>query len=453
MHSSRLLSSSLLLAIAALGPLSCNPYDLLMHDRFEQSNFDSDVDILWVVDNSDSMLPIQAEIQANFGSFIEAFANVDSEEGQEISYDTIADAVTAWAEFQTNQERFLNYNMGVITTDIESQGNGNTGNLRDLTAVGSTSTCSPTILTPETDDVVNDFTNLVDVGIGGAGNETSVLSAAFALCKGQDQTFWDGIDSRPDTDPVKIICSQVPDAERSCNEGFFRGGATTVVIAVSDEGDDTYRSGAYPPGQFIEDCVLEHNDDPNFGDCDCRLSWFLDFFDAMEQPVVWATIAPTYQLESDPEALCDGSQIAYPGPCNEHGSPVCSLDFYQNVACYTGGQFTPIQTTTTVDDPQSCVLANFQDALGNIGAMISNLSRGWILSTLPDEETIQVFVDGVRVPHTSEDEGTSGGWRYLPQDRAIGFTGTAIPGYNTDVDIYYYPLHDRTDNVGRNLPF
>ena len=54
--------------LAALGALcatwSCNnPYDLLLHDRFEQAEFNSKVDIVWVIDSSNSMSEIQEEIR------------------------------------------------------------------------------------------------------------------------------------------------------------------------------------------------------------------------------------------------------------------------------------------------------------------------------------------------------------------------------------------------------
>ena len=63
-------------SVVALG--SCNnPYDLLVHDRFEQADFDGSVDILWVVDNSSSMTEIHSEIQVNFGAFITNFGNID----------------------------------------------------------------------------------------------------------------------------------------------------------------------------------------------------------------------------------------------------------------------------------------------------------------------------------------------------------------------------------------
>ena len=436
-------------AVVHLG--SCNPYDLLVHDRFEQAGFNSDVDILWVIDSSNSMSEIQEQIRTNFEGFISAFANVDSEEGQELTYNNITDATVAFTEFLQNQERFLNYQMAVTTTDIENPGNGNQGNLRSLAGIGGTSCLTPEILTPESEDVLGDFTSLADVGVAGGGNETGLLAAAYALCKSMDSDFWDGLDSRPDTDPIKVICGNVPAEERACNEGFVRDGSATVIVVVSDEGDDTYRSGSLPPPQFITDCVLEHNDDPFFGECDCRLSWMLDFFDGMEQPVVFATIGPTYQDADTDVAWCDDSILNFPGPCNPFGSDVCGLDFYQQAACLSGGLFSPIQVTIEDNDPSTCTLSDFEESLRNIGALISNLARGWRLSTIPDEDSISVIVDGQVVPNLAD--SPSGGWRYLPQDRAIAFSGEALPSFNAQVDIFYYPLHDRRSQVGRDLPF
>ena len=107
--------------------------------------------------------------------------------------------------------------------------------------------------------------------------------------------------------------------------------------------------------------------------------------------------------------------------------------------------------TTVEDDPSTCVLTDFQESLRNIGALVSGLSAGWRLSMIPDEETITVIVDGEIVP--SREEQPSGGWSYSPRDRSIRFSGEDVPGFNAQVDIYYYPLHDRRSQVGRDLPF
>ncbi len=431
---------------------SCHPYDLLVHDRFEQADFNSEVDILWVVDNSNSMASAQAEVQANFGDFIAEFANLDSDEGQELAYNSVTDATVAFAEYLQNQERFLNYHMGVTTTDVANSGNGTQGNIRSLGAVGGAGSCEPpAILTPQSDDVLADFTSLVDVGVSGSGSETGTLAAAYAMCKGQDTAFWEGLASRPDNDPIKVVCQQVPDDQRTCNSGFFREGAASVVIVVSDEGDDSYRNGFLPPPVWVDQCQNEHLAELTFGECDCRMSWFLDFFEGMDAPVVFATIGPTYQAGSEVTAWCDGTERSIPGPCNEFGSDVCGLDFYQQMACLTGGLFSPIKVTTVEDDPTTCALTDFQESLRNIGALVSGLSAGWRLSMIPDEDTITVIVDGEIVQ--SREDQPSGGWSYSPRDRSIRFSGEDVPGFNAQVDIYYYPLHDRRSQVGRDLPF
>jgi hypothetical protein len=436
---------------ATLGSCHNNPYDLLVHDRFEQADFDGSVDILWVVDNSSSMTEIHAEIQVNFGAFINNFGNIEGGLG-ELDYNNVTDAVTSWAEFQNNKEAFLDFQMGVTTTDIESPGNGRQGNVRSKSAIGSADTCNPKALTgadAREGTLAGDFQELIDVGTEGSGSETGIAAAAFALCKGQDQAFYDALTDRADDDPVRVLCSAVPVAERSCNAGFFRPEAATVIVIVSDEGDDSYRSGEHPPGETVADCVKDHNDDPLFGQCDCRLEWWMEFFDAMGL-VVFATIGPTYQASTVNVPWCDGSVLNFQGPCNAFGADVCAIDFYQQAACLSSGLFTPIQTTPD-DDPLNCELANFELALTNIGQLISNLSAGWRLSVVPDPDSIQVFVNDVTVPHVSE--APSGGWRYIPNQRNIGFTGEALPDFNDTVDIYYFPAFDRFQNVGRELPF
>lgn len=450
-HPSAVLSALALLAGAATS--SCNnPYDLLVHDRFEQAGFNSQVDILWVVDNSNSMAEIQQEVQSNFGSFIEQFGNPSAADGQELAYATITDATVAFSEFLTNQERFLNFQMGVVTSDIEAPGNGNQGNIRSLAPIGGPGCEPPEILKPTSESLNQDFTTLVDVGVGGSGTEQGMLAAAFALCKSQDQTFWDGIDARPDDDPVKMICNQVPATDRSCNDGFLRDGSATVVIMIGDEGDDSNRSALFPPQSTVDACIKAHGNDPTFQDCECRLEWLLDFFSGFSRPVIFANIGPTYQESTVPVTWCDGSQISYAGPCNPFGNTVCALDFFQQSACLTGGLFEPIQQTTTENDPTTCVTADFSVALQNIGVLISNLAKGWTLSAIPDVETISVYVNGEAVPQQGG-ETASGGWRYIPQERSIGFSGEWVPRFNETVDVYYYPAFDRRSQMGRDLPF
>jgi hypothetical protein len=468
----RLLATIPAAAFLTLLP-SCHNQDILVHDQFEQASFDSDVDILWVIDNSQSMERIQAAVQENFTSFINEFANVGDDTGEVLSYDNLGDGALAWSEFLLNQERFLNYRMGVVTTDIDAPGSGNKGNIRDAGPIGTAATgpltcsepggrgSSAAVITPDSDNPAGQFNGLVDVGITGAGGERGLHAAALAMCKGQPPTFWDNLDQRSDTDPVRVVCSAVPAEQRYCNtavdadgdaDPFFRDAAATVVIVVSDEGDVSATSEFLPPPVDLDACRTEHADDPLFGECDCRISWWADFFDGIDRAVVFANIGPTYQAVGDATPWCDGTTVDIPGPCNTFNSPTCNIDFYQQLACLTAGRFVPIESRA--EGAEQCAEADFQNALRDIGRLISNLSGGWKLSAVPDPETIRVMKNfETEIPNADTADGLLGGWRYVPNNQAVTFTGDAVPGYDDQLDIYYLPAFDRNQNTGRPLPF
>ena len=470
--------ATLLAAAGMLLVSSCHTQDILIHDQFEQSSFDSDVDILWVVDNSGSMERIQLEVQDKFVHFINEFANVGDDTGEVLAYGDLADGTLAWAEFLRNQERFLNYRMGVTTTDIATPGNGNMGNIRDAgpVGIGGPLLCEgpgervggATVVTPDSANPAGEFSALVDVGVAGDGGERGLHAAALAMCKGKPKAFWDSLSDRTLDDPVRVICEAVPAEQRYCNNGgrasaaedpqpdpFFRDEAATVIIIVSDEGDVGGHSEFLPPPEDLDACRSLHSDDPLFGECDCRIAWWADFFDGIDRAVIFANIGPTYQALGDATPWCDGTTVDIPGPCNTFNSPSCNIDFYQQLACLTGGRFVPIESRT--EGEESCVDADFQNALRDIGRLISNLSGGWVLSAVPDPETITVIRtvagDVFDVPSADSEAGVLGGWRYSPMNRAITFTGNAVPGYDDQLDIYYLPAFDRNQSTGRPLPF
>ncbi len=291
----------------------------------------AEFDILMVVDNSSSMARIQEELQAAFPDLL--------------------GALTASG---------VSWQLGVTTTDMISSGAGNWGNLRGPGPVGDEG-CGYELVTSEQEpeEAALRFRALVDVGVAGDGSEKAVLAAAMALCKGQDADFWESLDGLPEDDPVKQVCSLVPPDQQECNLGAFRAGAPTLVIVVSDEGDETEQVEVLPPSTWLVDCILEHNDDPFYGECQCRLEWWVDFFEGIGPQVVFVTVGPTFQLGSEDVDLCDDSVTSYPGPCNPFGSTVCSMLFHQDVACLAGGRFFPVEVTAEQDDPTTCDIADF----------------------------------------------------------------------------------------------
>jgi hypothetical protein len=154
---------------------------LAASQKFTQanSNVNVKIDILWVVDNSYSMNPLQQSLTSNFNSFIGNFIN-----------------------------KGFDFNIAVTTTDAYLSGvkfsNDNTlAQFRD--GVGSTHT-GVRVITPTTPNIVNTFVTNALQGESGSGDERAFSSFRNAL-----------------TDPL--------------NAGFPRAGSFLAVIILSDEDD------------------------------------------------------------------------------------------------------------------------------------------------------------------------------------------------------------------------
>ena len=118
----------------------------------------------------------------------------------------------------------------------------------------------------------------------------------------------------------------------------------------------------------------------------------------------------------------------------------------------TEGRWFDIAAPASGDE---CEVTDFAQALEELGDLLNSLAESFPLGSVPDVDTIRVFVDGeevmAAVPTVNEDLETeySAGWSYIPADNAIEFFGTAVPDYNAEVTIYYLPL----EGMPRELPF
>jgi hypothetical protein len=149
-------------------------------DAFEQKA-SAEVDILWVVDNSASMIEEQTNLANNFGSFID-FIN----------------------------DSLIDYHIGVISTDMEEDPGGGCANPGHCGELQGT----PKVIDRDTQpDPETAFAANVMVGTDGGGFEMGILAAHAAL-----------------TDPLVS----------GANAGFLREGASLAVIFVSDEDDNSY---------------------------------------------------------------------------------------------------------------------------------------------------------------------------------------------------------------------
>lgn len=145
--------------------------DVVFEESFVQETFDT-VDVLWVVDNSCSMSDDLLTVSQNFESFIQVFIDLE-----------------------------LDYQMGIITTDMDSS--EYSGQL-----VGP-------YITPETPDPVATFVEQIDLGSAGSASEVGFEAIQAAL-----------------TNPLLT----------TTNAGFLREDAALAAIVVSDEDNSSFQS-------------------------------------------------------------------------------------------------------------------------------------------------------------------------------------------------------------------
>ncbi len=102
------------------------------------------VDVLWVIDNSGSMDDNQAALADNFPSFMDYFLGSG-----------------------------LDYHIGVVSTDMDNQGNGNQGMLREIDGVRFIDTDTP--------DPMGTYQRMAKMGAGGSSTEKGRAAAYTAI--------------------------------------------------------------------------------------------------------------------------------------------------------------------------------------------------------------------------------------------------------------------------------
>ena len=206
------------------------------------------VDILWVVDNSQSMVQEQQLLAANFNRFITSLTTCQGTgvEGDRCDFET---KVCSASGAPCNPP---DYHIGVISTDV---GNAlDQGKLRRVglcvpsrgsapadgsfvycqgddahcidEAIPANATCdmnqSISFISPTSPGSESAFGRAVRVGIAGSGLERGIQAAAMALGRDADRT-------------TGQFNGQPPE-----NAGFLRDDASLFVIFVSDEDDSSF---------------------------------------------------------------------------------------------------------------------------------------------------------------------------------------------------------------------
>lgn len=159
-------------------------------DVFQQAS-KGEMDVLFVIDDSNSMNDKQQNLAKNLQSFLQF-------------------ATQLQADFQ----------IAVTTTDVDCRPGGRYTPVNgickrpprpDIPLAG----CfrgTPKVLTPQTPDLLTKFSQNVKVGLRGSGNEQGIHASYLAL---------------------------QPDRLKGCNKGFLRNNATLSIIYVADEPDSS----------------------------------------------------------------------------------------------------------------------------------------------------------------------------------------------------------------------
>lgn len=438
----------------------CNSYELFRLTGFEQATFSNDADILFIIDNSDSMQEEATALATNMNVFIN---KLTSAEGSNAPTATLSDAVDNYLRETTGGTLLIDYQLAITTSSVYYD-DGPTSDIdpgeAGTFAYDSTSDVGALVKRGQGDAAADFNTNLLceatcwdqnmpsnpdyvcgdalegDVseeyldclcGVGewtgncGTGMEQPIEAALMTLCR--------TVENPPDDcylfPSTSAIAFQTGDEQS--NESFLREGANTLVVIVSDEGDSSLRHDEHEPG--------EDNYDPAVpGDVETVVDEYLDILEQFPNVVRFAVIGPAF----------DGTD----GGCLD-GAQEWGVERYQYIAAETNGLYIPL-----TDIENDCAATDFATNLEDLGQLLSNLQTIFPLQSIPDESTIEVYVDGEQLERSEvTGEGVDvvygNGWTYDASENAVSFHGDSIPDYNQDVRIYYRPL----GGMPRELPF
>jgi hypothetical protein len=418
-----------LCAVALLAGTGCNRYELFRVGGFEQATFSNKADILFIIDNSDSMVEEASGLADNFSSFVQDLQSTEDTR----SYEGLADAVENYASYVQNRGSFVDYQFAITTTDVGEE-NGELVGDTPIIVKGSPSLaedfranllCEATCFTDDSSvdaATAQELDSLCGtnqwLGNCGSAGEQPLEAAYKAICRAVPNPPSDCFEESEEVD-----LNPLDDSDVLSNEGFLREGSTFIPVIVSDEGDDSVRLPTAEPIPAEYEAL----------------------FNTFQHRMAWVAIAPT--LDENYEIVC-------PGTATEWG-----VIRYKYMVEQTNGLFIPIDDATlaaTDIGEGACGTADFGEALEQLGNLLQNLFNAFPLASVPDEDTILVFVDGEEVPESPDVvvdqfgiERYEDGWTYRPEDNSVVFHGEAIPGFDSEVQVFYQPV----DGMPRELPF
>jgi hypothetical protein len=439
-----------LLAILALGA-GCNQVEFLNLTGYVQDAFSNKADIVFVIDNSSSMVQEGPALARNFDAFIQAFAGDASALPDN---PTLSDDVGRYVDYVQDFTANINYTIGVTTTEPSD----NWGRLLGQQPVVARTDeggadqfvenllCYAACLDSVPSDIPlscpngppGGLRNCADSESGAA--EEGIEAVFMAMCRAAESppdacfdSWWRNTDpndtsrvwlpSAPGTSPDDTGAPVGPTpppapyfvaADVGTNAGWLREDSTVVAVVVSDEGDQSRRITTRDGKVFPYD----------------------QLFREFPNRVVWSVIGP----------VADGG-------CNTGGAARWGIDRYRNLVTASNGAYIPIAES---DGRGGCTDADFGAALTEIGTLLRSLTDTFPLKAVPRPGSIVVTVDGRPIDEADASVDDSlgqvvygDGWSYRPEDNTVILHGNAVPDFNADVRVYYLPESGQP----RDLPF
>lgn len=414
----------MLRALPILLLASCNSYDMFALSGFTQESFSPKADILFVIDNSDSMQEEASALATSFASFIGTLG----EEQADFPTSGLSDAVSFYSASVDGRSGFVNYQLAIVTTDDEGHYAGDAfldrfqpdisqDFARNLLCEATCFIDSPGSAPVSCGDPLGDEVSVqwLDCECGASGwqnncgsaREEPIEAVFMAMCRGSHNpptACYDSAFSSFSRDEV------VPRDEPA----FLRPGATLIPVIVSDEGDDSRRMET---GDIVPET-------------------YQSLFSQFDKRMVWTYIGP--DRDADGQFRCGAGQNG-------------SLRI-QNFVESTGGLYVPIN-----DAAAGCQARDFDDTLAELSSLLQSLNRSFRLNSLPEEGSIAVYTTDGGAVKPAELLGTTAagvdeygdGWSYDRATNTVLLHGDAVPDFDETVQVYYLPV----DGNPRDLPF
>ncbi len=407
-----------MIALLLLG--GCNRYDLFLVGGGDDRRA-NDADVLFVIDNSDSMVEESVALAENFAGFVERLAGREADYGT----DGLADAVDRYKDYVQDPGYFVDFQLAITTTDATNDRGRLIGDppilrkgdpdleekfienlMCDATCFGGPQAA------PDDPDYTCDqgWTGKISrqfldclcgegawIGHCGSGAEEGLEAVFDAMCRATDDppegcTEGERVTLRPQ--------------DLGTNEGLLRDGATMVPVIISDEGDSSRRV----PGNEALPLV------------------YFQLFGEFDRFMSWAAVAPglTQELEirCDEHALAKASEVLH----------------YVYLVQESGGLYEEILT-------ESCEEQDWGATLDRLGDLVGGGVGAFPLSSVPVEGSIAVEVGHRNIP-PSEPMGADAfgqpiwgdGWTWRAEDNTVLLHGSAIPAPGDEVRIWFWPV-------------